>query len=116
MIQVKRIYDEPDDNDGFRILIDRLWPRGISKDKAKVNLWLKEIAPGDELRKWFRHDPGKWEDFRDKYLKELQSHKQLLDKIMLAEEDYHTITLLYAAKDSKHNNAVVLLDMLRALV
>ena len=97
--------------DGFRILVDRLWPRGISKQKAHVDLWLKEIAPSDKLRKWFSHDPKKWSSFKSKYTKELQNNS-LLQIIKRLEKENKVLTLLYSAKDSEHNNAVVLYEIL----
>ena len=86
MIKIKRIYDSIDKEDGFRILVDRLWPRGLSKDRAKVDLWLKEIAPSDELRKWFSHDPEKCEEFKKKYAEELKNKADLLRKIKQIEK------------------------------
>ncbi len=82
MIKIKRIYDIPSKSDGFRILVDRLWPRGLSKEKAKVDLWLKEIAPSNELRKWYSHDPKKWVEFRKKYFKDLDAKGELVNQIV----------------------------------
>jgi uncharacterized protein YeaO (DUF488 family) len=113
MIRVKRIYDHPSKEDGFRILVDRLWPRGLSKNKAKVDLWLREIAPSDGLRKWFSHDPEKWEEFKRKYKEELKRQKESLDIIRQLESEKGIVTLLYSAKDEKHNNAVVLAEALQ---
>lgn len=112
-IAIKRVYLEPDPADGFRILVDRLWPRGLSKERAKVDLWLKEVAPSTELRKWFQHDPAKWTEFQKRYKQELKSKGDQLDII---KEKLHQgpITLLYGAKDEEHNEAVVLLSMLRS--
>jgi uncharacterized protein YeaO (DUF488 family) len=111
MIKVKRIYDQPSSHDGRRILIDRLWPRGIKKDGAPIDEWLKDIAPSNELRKWFGHDPAHWQEFKKKYARELRSQKDLAEK--LKEEARHgTITLLFAAKDIEHNNAVALKEIL----
>jgi uncharacterized protein YeaO (DUF488 family) len=112
MIKIKRIYEPAASDDGFRILVDRLWPRGLSKEKAKVDLWLKIIAPSDDLRKRFCHDPKKWEEFRSKYLKELESKKELLNRIKQIEKEREIVTLLYSAKDEEHNNAVVLSTIL----
>ncbi len=106
MIKIKRIYEEPAQDDGSRILVDRLWPRGLSKDRAKVELWLKDIAPGDALRKWFAHEPEKWNEFKSRYFQELQDKKQLVD--LIVEKARSGVTLLYGAKDEKHNNAVAL--------
>jgi uncharacterized protein YeaO (DUF488 family) len=106
MIKIKRIYEAPSYGDGFRVLVDRLWPRGVSKDKAKIDLWLKDIAPSDQLRKWFAHDPAKWGNFKRKYFKELDKNKDLVNKNLRRSKN--NITLLYAAKDDKHNNAQAL--------
>ncbi len=106
MIKIKRIYNAPARDDNFRILVDRLWPRGISKDKAKIDLWLKDIAPSDSLRKWFDHDPAKWAVFKRKYFKELDNKKDLIKEITKRAEG--GVTLLYAAKDEQHNNAQAL--------
>lgn len=112
MITIKRIYDQSETKDGFRILVDRLWPRGMTKEKAKIDLWLKEIAPSNELRKWFSHDPEKWDDFVKKYKKELKDKQELLKTIKQLEKNEGAITLLYAAKDEKHNEAVVLKEII----
>lgn len=113
MINIKRVYDFPQREDGVRILVDRLWPRGLSKERAQVDLWLKAIAPSDKLRKWFAHDPAKWEGFEKHYRKELSLKKELLGKVKEAEKKSGTVTLLYSAKDMKYNNAQVLLNYLR---
>jgi uncharacterized protein YeaO (DUF488 family) len=112
-LKIKRVYDEPERADGRRILVDRLWPRGLSKEKAKVDLWLKEIAPSTELRKQFCHDPEKWPAFRTAYLDELKQSSELLEPIHEAIESGDT-TLLYAAKDELYNNAVVLKEYLES--
>jgi uncharacterized protein YeaO (DUF488 family) len=113
MIKIKRVYDLPTKEDGFRILVDRLWPRGISKEKAKVDLWLREIAPSDDLRTWFAHDPEKWDEFKGKYEKELKDKQELLKKVKQIEKEKGTVTLLYSAKDVEHNNAVALSFILK---
>lgn len=113
MIKLKRAYETSSKNDGFRILVDRLWPRGVSKEKAKLNLWMKEVAPSDDLRKWFSHDPRKWAEFKSKYIKELNDKNELLDKIKDIERENKAVTLVYSAKDKEHNNAVVLEDILK---
>jgi uncharacterized protein YeaO (DUF488 family) len=95
--------------------VDRLWPRGLSKDKAKVNLWLREVAPSDELRKWFSHDVKKWEDFRERYKSELRDKLLLLHKIKQLERENGAVTLIYSAKNETDNNAVVLKDILQTL-
>ena len=112
MIKIKRIYDQPAKEDGYRILIDRLWPRGMTKENAKIDLWLKEVAPSDDLRKWFHRDPEKWEEFRSKYENELKTKQDLLHKIKQFEQQKGTITLLYSARNEKRNNAIALDDFL----
>ncbi len=111
MIRIKRIYDPPAPDDGRRILIDRLWPRGLTKEAARLDDWLKEVAPSDELRHWFGHDPARWEEFRERYRAELSGQGELLDRLRAAGEA-GTVTLLFAAADTEHNNAVVLQEML----
>lgn len=111
MVRVKRIYDEPATEDGTRILVDRLWPRGIAKDKARIDEWLKEIAPSDELRQWFGHDPARWDEFRERYRQELETKTEPLAGLRKLAAG-GTVTLLFAAKDEKHNNAVVLKEIL----
>lgn len=112
-IAIKRVYLQPDPADGFRILVDRLWPRGLTKERAKVDLWLKDIAPSTELRKWFQHDPAKWTEFQQRYRQELKSKRDQLD-ILKEKHRQGPITLLYGARDEEHNEAVVLLSMLKA--
>jgi uncharacterized protein YeaO (DUF488 family) len=111
MLRIKRIYDLPSPNDGKRILIDRLWPRGIKKADASINEWMKDIAPSNELRKWFAHDVSKWEEFKKRYKKELKDKSEILDKLK-KESEKSTVTLLFSAKDVKHNNAQVLREIL----
>ncbi|MBT1073751.1 DUF488 domain-containing protein [Geobacter grbiciae] len=111
MLRIKRIYDPPAPEDGTRVLVDRLWPRGISKDEARIDEWLKEIAPSDNLRKWFGHDPARWEEFRERFRRELEAKAEILDHLRTLTEK-GTVTLLFAAKDVEHNNAVVLKEML----
>ncbi|MBP6174666.1 MAG: DUF488 family protein [Fermentimonas sp.] len=113
MIQVKRIYDSVTEDDGYRVLIDRLWPRGFSKEDAKVDLWMKEIAPSTELRKWFHHDPDKWMEFQQRYKDELVNKKELIDQILKLEKEKKVITLLFSAKDREKNQAMVLIEVLR---
>jgi len=105
-IYVKRIYEKPSGEDGFRILVDRLWPRGIKKENAKIDLWLKDIAPSNELRKWFGHKPEKWEEFKKMYFEELKLNSVTLTEITTL--DNEIITFLYSAKEKKYNNAVAL--------
>jgi uncharacterized protein YeaO (DUF488 family) len=106
-IKIKRAYEHPDKDDGNRILVDRLWPRGLTKEKARVDLWLKEIAPSTELRKWFGHDPDKWKRFQGRYETEIRRKGDLI-KMLKREAKEGTITLIYAARDEKHNEALVL--------
>ena len=115
MIKIKRVFDEAESGDGYRILVDRLWPRGLAKEKAKVNLWIKEVAPSDELRKWFSHDPAKWEDFKKRYEAELKDKTVLLNQIRRIEGEKETVTLLYGTKEREHNNAVALHLILQKL-
>lgn len=114
MIRIKRAYQPVSDMDGYRILVDRLWPRGVSKERLKVDLWLKEIAPSNELRKWFAHDPGRWEEFKTRYREELKDKKPYLDQIKEIARKKENITLVYAAKDEDHNNALVLQEILES--
>ncbi|GMV77472.1 MAG: hypothetical protein AMXMBFR79_06070 [Chitinophagaceae bacterium] len=113
MIYIKRIYEPPEKKDGYRILIDRLWPRGIAKQEAKIDVWVKEIAPSTELRKWFNHDAVKWKEFKEKYQKELKNNLELVHQIKALEKENKTITLLFAAKETEYNNAQVLIDVLK---
>ena len=110
-IRIKRAYEEPDKEDGTRILVDRLWPRGLTKEKARVDLWLKEVAPSTELRKWFAHDPAKWAEFRSRYREELKRNKEQLS-LLRQEAAKGTVTLVYGAKDQQHNEAVILQELL----
>jgi uncharacterized protein YeaO (DUF488 family) len=113
LIKVKRAYQQPDDEDGTRILVDRLWPRGLSKEKARIDLWLKDIAPSTELRKWFAHDPGKWVEFQKRYRSELKKNNAQFS-LLMREALKGTVTLIYAAKDERHNEAVVLQTLLQS--
>lgn len=109
-IQTKRIYEEPDPEDGTRVLVDRLWPRGVSKEDAALDRWAKDVAPSDELRNWFDHDPERWDEFTERYRDEL-TDRDVVDELRELADD-GTLTLLYAATDREHNNAVVLQDVL----
>ena len=113
MIKIKRIYENESDDDGYRILVDRIWPRGVSKERSKIDLWLKEIAPSTSLRKWFSHDPKKWNAFRSRYELELKSSKEVDEVIQLLKRN-KVVTLVYSAKDEDHNQAIVLRDFLAA--
>jgi uncharacterized protein YeaO (DUF488 family) len=111
MIQVKRVYEKPSRKDGLRILVDRLWPRGLTKERAAVKLWLKDVAPSTELRKWFGHDPAKWKQFQVRYRKELREKKDAL-KLLKQKSGEHTVTLVYGARDEEHNEALILKKIL----
>jgi len=111
MIKVQRIYNNPKGNDSFRILVDRIWPRGLSRDKVKVDLWQKNIAPSNSLRKWFAHDEMKWNEFKRRYFRELDERRELID-IILSKTNEGLITLLYGAKNEKFNNAIALKEYL----
>lgn len=113
MLAVKRVYEPPAEDDGFRVLVDRLWPRGISKEKARLDLWLKDVAPSNELRKWFGHDPVKWDEFRKKYLEELQGNAEAVAELKQVVRENKKVTLLYGAKDDQHNQALVLQEYLK---
>jgi uncharacterized protein YeaO (DUF488 family) len=112
-IAIKRIYETPEKDDGTRVLVERLWPRGFTKERAHIDLWLKEIAPSNDLRHWFNHEPAKFDEFRRRYEEELKAPegqaalKRLSDMALQG-----TLTLVYSAHDSEHNNAVVLRDLL----
>ena len=112
MIRAKRIYDAPEKGDGLRILVDRLWPRGLSKERAAVDLWLKDLAPSDALRKWFGHEPDRWPEFKARYHRELERYREPL-KHFVAHGREDAITLLFAAKDERRNNAVALVEYLQ---
>ena len=113
-IHIKRIYEETSAEDGYRILVDRIWPRGVSKDEAKLDEWNKNLAPSTELRKWFDHDSDKFDEFSKKYKKELAPNKEIL-KNLLDKAKNQTVTLLYGAKDTAHNQAIVLKEVLEDL-
>lgn len=107
-IVLKRIYEDYEKSDGYRILVDRIWPRGVKKEDAHLDEWLKEIAPTDELRKWYGHDVEKWEAFSEKYLAEIKDNKNAAEEIKKTVKDKKKVTLLFGAKDEKHNQAIVL--------
>lgn len=112
MLKTKRVYDSRSEDDGFRILVDRLWPRGVNKEKAKFDLWLKDIAPSNELRKWFAHDETRWDEFKQKYKGELAQRIGLVD-LVIQRSRQGNVTLLYGAKNRSLNNAVVLYEYIR---
>jgi uncharacterized protein YeaO (DUF488 family) len=105
--RVKRVYNKPSPSDGFRVLVDRLWPRGLSKEAARLDLWLREIAPSPDLRKWFGHDVNRWTEFKERYFEELQDKSRLVDELINKAREGQ-VTLLFATKDCEHNNAVAL--------
>ena len=111
MIAIKRVYEEPSKTDGSRILVDRLWPRGLTKERAAVTVWMKELAPTTELRKWFGHDPAKWKEFQARYRNELLGKVEILQQLK-HESRTHVVTLLYGARDKEHNEALVLKEVL----
>ena len=113
-VRLKRVYEPATPEDGTRILVDRLWPRGLSKADARIDLWLKAIAPSTELRQWFGHDPNRWPEFRQRYQQELAQHTAELDQLRVL-AGQATVTLLYGARDEQHNDAVALRDTLLRL-
>ena len=112
-IEIKRVYEEPSRADGTRVLVDRLWPRGLTKERAQVDLWMKDVAPTTELRKWFNHDPSKWTGFQSRYREELKSKADLLAELK-QKAAKGTVTLVYGAKDEVHNEAAVLQSLLQS--
>ncbi len=112
-IMLKRVYEQPNDEDGTRILVDGMWPRGVSKQQAQIDLWLKELAPSKELRKWFGHDPDKWSEFQTRYFQELQTHPEAVNAV-IDQLQKGPVTLIFAAKDTEHNNAVALKKYLQS--
>jgi uncharacterized protein YeaO (DUF488 family) len=109
--QIKRVYEAPEASDGFRVLVDRLWPRGMAKERAALNLWMKDIAPSTELRRWFGHDPKRWKEFQTRYRAELKEHDTDLAQLR-SQARKGTVTLLFGARDIEHNEAVVLRNVL----
>lgn len=110
-IQIKRVYEPAEPSDGFRVLVDRLWPRGVAKERAALDLWMKEIAPSPELRRWFGHDPKRWTEFQKRYREELKADAAELAELR-SQARKGTVTLLFGARDVEHNEAVVLRDIL----
>jgi len=113
VILTKRVYEKPAKDDGFRVLVDRLWPRGLTKEKAKVDVWMKEIGPSDALRKWFHHEEGSWSEFEKRYKTELTKKKELLSELRGLEKKHGIVTLLFGSKDEKQNQAVVLAGLIK---
>ena len=114
-IRIKRVYQEPEEADGRRVLVDRLWTRGLSKEKAKVDVWVKEIAPSTELRRWYGHDPDKWPEFKTRYAAELEANPARVEEL-LAEVQAGTVTLLYSSKEERLNNAVALKEYIESII
>jgi uncharacterized protein YeaO (DUF488 family) len=114
MVRIKRVYEKPAKGDGWRVLVDRLWPRGMTKEAAQIDLWMKDIAPSDALRKSFGHDVKKWPGFQAEYRTELKKKKDLLQQLERMEKAHGILTLLFGAKDEEHNQAIVLAEMLKA--
>lgn len=113
LVNVKRAYEEPGPDDGTRVLVDRLWPRGVAKERARIDLWLREVAPSDGLRRWYGHDPAKWEEFRHRYTAELATDEQAAALERLRELGRQgTVTLVFAARDAEHSDAAVLRELL----
>ena len=110
-LKIKRVYDKPKEEDGIRILVDRLWPRGLTKEKAHIDIWLKDIGPKTELRKWFGHEPSRWLEFRIRYILELKNNKEQLNQIK-QQITNGMVTLVFGAKDEKHNEAVIIEEFL----
>jgi uncharacterized protein YeaO (DUF488 family) len=112
-IQLKRVFDPASKHDGFRVLVDRLWPRGLRKEEVRINDWMKDIAPSTELRKWFGHEPAKWEEFRRRYFAELSDRPEMVERLVEMARS-GPLTLVYSAKDEEHNNAVALREFLES--
>lgn len=112
MIRLKRVYESPSREDGYRVLVERLWPRGISKDSAGIDLWLKEAGASPELRRWFGHDPQRWEEFRRRYFGELRERTAVVKLLRELVGEKGTVTFVFAARDREHNNAVALKEFL----
>ncbi|MEW6036474.1 MAG: DUF488 family protein [Candidatus Micrarchaeota archaeon] len=115
MLKIKRVYELAGPGDGLRVLVDRLWPRGLSRDKAQIGLWMKEIAPSDALRKWFGHDPVRWEGFRKRYRLELEGKKEMA-RMLAQKAAAGNVTLLFGAKDAERNQAVVLNEFIAKMM
>lgn len=113
MFKTKGIYALAEPADRYRVLVDRIWPRGVSKEKARIDVWMKEIAPSARLRKWFGHDPKRWVEFQSRYRKDLKTQPQLIDQLREFEKRHGTVTLIYSARDERRNQAVVLCAFLQ---
>ncbi|MBO0440826.1 DUF488 domain-containing protein [Candidatus Enterococcus ikei] len=114
MLQIKRAYEKVDSSDGYRVLVDRLWPRGMSKEKEQLDLWLKKVAPSKELRQWFNHEPDKYPKFKEKFIAELESGEanEVFQQLLEIVKEHAAVTLIYSAKEEKYNNAVVLKELI----
>lgn len=112
VLKLKRIYEAPQNSDGYRILVDRIWPRGVSKERAAIALWLKEVGPSTGLRKWFGHDPARWLEFQKRYRQELRGRPELTARIKQLEKEHGVVTLVFSARDEERNQAVVIRDFL----
>jgi uncharacterized protein YeaO (DUF488 family) len=112
MVNLKRVYEEPSPDDGCRVLVERLWPRGLTKERAAVDVWLKDLSPSPELRKWFGHDPERWEEFQQRYRGELREKLSALEELREMARG-KTVTLVFAARDEEHNSARILAEVLR---
>ena len=112
MVKLKRVYEEAEPDDGFRVLVDRLWPRGVSKERAHLDLWLKDAAPSPELRKWFGHVPERWPEFQKRYRAELRDNGAVITQLRELEREHSVVTLLFGARDTERNEAVVLAEVL----
>ena len=112
VLKLKRIYEAPQNSDGYRILVDRIWPRGVSKERAAIALWLKEVGPSTGLRKWFGHDPARWLEFQKRYRQELRGRPELTARIKQLEKEHGVVTLVFSAQDEERNQAVVIRDFL----
>lgn len=115
-VKIKRVYEPLDAHDGYRILVDRLWPRGMKKEDANADAWMKEVTPSTALRQWYGHDPEKWPEFTEKYLAELKKEQVAVQSLLDCVKKYKTVTLLYAAKDEKHTHALVLQRYVKSLL
>src|SRR6516162_7195475 len=113
MVRTKRVYEQAKKEDGYRVLVDRLWPRGMKKEAARIDQWMKDVAPSDALRKSFHHDAMKWPDFRKKYQAELAKKKPCLRELEKLEKEHGTLTLMFGARDPEHNQAVVIAEALK---
>jgi uncharacterized protein YeaO (DUF488 family) len=113
-IRLRRVYDPPSEEDGYRVLVERLWPRGISKERARIDLWLKDAGASPDLRTWFGHDPQRWEEFRRRYFAEMRQRSEVVKALREAIREKGTVTFVFSARDAAHNNAVALREFLES--